>query len=116
LFDEPTTMLYQVWSLIRTLDDACRPDASISIESLLAQADKLVLDVVNALEGDKEVEIVRRLLRLRDSISRQQVGQELTDECEAARMEVKNIVNNFFYDKLTAIPVIKGYMDSFSAK
>ena len=27
LFDEPTSMLYQVWSLIRTVDD-CRPDQS----------------------------------------------------------------------------------------
>ena len=25
LFDEPTTMLYQVWSLIRTIDDCCQP-------------------------------------------------------------------------------------------
>ncbi|MBN1315842.1 MAG: hypothetical protein JXA42_10255 [Anaerolineales bacterium] len=114
LFDEPTTMLYQVWSLIRTLDDACRPDPAISIESLLAQADKLVLDVVNALEGEQELEIVRRLLRLRDSISRQKAGQELTTECEAARSEVINIVNNFFYEKLTAMPVIKGYMESFA--
>lgn len=116
LFDEPTTMLYQVWSLIRTLDDALGPGACISIENLLAQADKLVLDVVNALEGEKEVEIVRRLLRLRDSISRQKVGQELTAECEAARAEVINIVNNFFYDKLVAMPIIKGYMESFSPK
>ena len=27
LFDEPTTMLYQVWSLIRTVDDAVKPGA-----------------------------------------------------------------------------------------
>jgi hypothetical protein len=25
LFDEPTTMLYQVWSLIRTIDDSLVP-------------------------------------------------------------------------------------------
>ncbi len=29
LFDEPTTMLYQVWSLIRTIDDCCQPGARI---------------------------------------------------------------------------------------
>src|SRR4030066_1026345 len=39
LFDEPTTMLYQVWSLIRTVDDACKPDAQITLDQLLSQAD-----------------------------------------------------------------------------
>jgi hypothetical protein len=34
---------------------------------------------------------------------------------EAARAEVMNIVNNFFHEKLTAIPSIKSYMDSFQA-
>jgi hypothetical protein len=111
LFDEPTTMLYQVWSLIRTIDDAFQPGASIPLENLLAQSDQLILAVVNALEGDKEAEIVRYLLRLRDSLSRQQVGQTLDTQAEAARAEVINIVNNFFYDKLTALPSIKAYMD-----
>jgi len=30
LFDEPATMLYQVWSLIRTIDDAASPASSIT--------------------------------------------------------------------------------------
>ncbi len=30
LFDEPTTMLYQVWSLIRTIDDAFKPGTEIT--------------------------------------------------------------------------------------
>jgi len=69
----------------------------------------------DALEGDQETEIVRYLLRLRDSLSRQKVGQELTAEAEAARAEVINIVNNFFYEKLTAVPEIRGYMDRLKA-
>ena len=35
LFDEPATMLYQVYSLIRTIDDAAKPGSSISKESML---------------------------------------------------------------------------------
>jgi hypothetical protein len=111
LFDEPATLLYQVWSLIRTIDDTVRPGASIAIENVLAQADELILAVIRVLEGDQEAEIVRYLLRLRDSLTRQKVGQELIPEAEAARAEVINIVNNFFYDKLTALPAIKQYMD-----
>jgi hypothetical protein len=115
LFDEPTTMLYQVWALIRTMDEASQPGSTISMDNVLAQADRLILGVIDALEGDQETEIVRYLLRLRDSLSRQKVGQELTAEAEAARAEVINIVNNFFYEKLTAVPEIRGYMDRLKA-
>ncbi|MBN1135075.1 MAG: hypothetical protein JXM73_00720, partial [Anaerolineae bacterium] len=111
LFDEPATLLYQVWSLIRTIDDTVQPGASIAMDNVLAQADALILGVIRVLEGDQEAEIVRYLLRLRDALTRQQAGQELFPEAEAARAEVINIVNNFFYDKLTAMPAIKEYMD-----
>ena len=111
LFDEPATLLYQVWSLIRTIDDTVKPGESIAMDNVLAQADTLILDVIRVLEGDEEAEIVRYLLRLRDTLTRQEAGQGLTAEAEAARAEVINIVNNFFYDKLTAMPAIKEYMD-----
>jgi hypothetical protein len=115
LFDEPTTLLYQVWSLIRTIDDCFKPGSSIPLEQVLDQADKLVLAVVRTLEGEKEEEIVRYLLRLRDSLTRQHSGEELTREAEAARAEVINLVNNFFYERLAAMPTIKTYMDGFQA-
>jgi hypothetical protein len=37
---------------------------------------------------------------------------ELSPQAEAARAEVINIVNNFFYDKLTGVPEIKTYIDN----
>lgn len=116
LFDEPTTVLYQVWSLIRTIDDAFQPGASIPLENLLAQTDHLILAVIDALEGDKETEIVRHLLRLRDALSKQHVGQTLSGPAEAARAEVINIVNNFFYEKLTALPSLKAYMEDVQSR
>jgi hypothetical protein len=116
LFDEPATMLYQVWSLIRTIDDCFKPGGSISAETVFAQADNLILAVIKALEGDQEAEVVRYLLRLRDSLARQQSGQELSAEAEAARAEVIHIVNNFFFEKLTAVPEIKRYMDGIGRK
>jgi hypothetical protein len=115
LFDEPSTMLYQVWSLIRTIDDCCNPASPITADQVLAQADKLILSVTSTLEGEEEVEIVRRLLRLRDSLTRQETNNLLTAEAEAARAEVINVVNNFFYVRLTAVPTIKTYMDDFQA-
>lgn len=111
LFDEPTTILYQVWSLIRTIDDAFQPGGSIALENLLTQADQLITAVVSALEGDAETEIVRQLLHLRDSLTRQRVGESLSQEAEAARARVINIVNNFFHEKLTGLPTIQAYME-----
>ncbi len=116
LFDEPTTMLYQVWSLIRTIDDSFSPGSAISLDHVLAQADDLIVSVIDALEGDQETEIVRLLLKLRDALTRQGSTEHLSTEAEAAREHVINIVNNFFYKNLTSVPSIKDYMDNFENK
>ena len=112
LFDEPAAVLYQVWSLIRTIDDACRSETAISMDYVLAQADGLILDVVQVLEGREEADIVQHLLRLRDALTRQQSGQALTQEAEAARGQVIQVVNRFFYQRLTAMPGIRAYMEA----
>jgi hypothetical protein len=57
---------------------------------------------------------VRLLLRLREILSNENPGQELTPQAEAARAEVINIVNNFFREKLVALPSIKEYLDNIS--
>lgn len=110
LFDEPASMLYQVWSLLRTLDECCQPGSTIDIESVRQQADALILAVIGALEGEQEMAVVRHLLKLRRVLDQAQTGQTLSAEAEATRAEVINIVNNFFYEKLTAIPTIREYM------
>jgi hypothetical protein len=112
LFDEPATVLYQVWSLIRTLDDAVS-GGGMTMDQVRAQADQLILDVIRALEGEAEQEIVRFLLRFRDALNEQEDAAELSTHAEAARAEVINIVNNFFQERLAALPEIKTYMDGF---
>jgi hypothetical protein len=112
LFDEPATVLYQVWSLIRTIDDVVKERGSIDQKAALEQADHLILSVVEALEDAREKEIVRRLLRLKDSLSHPEDSEAWSREVESSRAEVINVVNNFFYDRLTALPSIKVYIDS----
>ncbi len=115
LFDEPATVLYQVWSLIRTIDDCFHPGSSVAIDHLLAQADQLILAVVKVLEGAEEQEIVRELLQLRDILSREHQGEPLSARAEAARAEVINLVNNFYYARMSGVPSIKAYMDEIAA-
>jgi hypothetical protein len=114
LFDEPATMLYQVWSLIRTMDDCFTENSTITLQQLLNHTDQLMMNVIETLEGEEESEVVRLLLRLRDILSHEKPGTMLSAQAEAAREELINIVNNFFYEKLVAVPQIKGYMNQFS--
>ena len=115
LFDEPTTMLYQVRALIRTIDEAARDGSQISCDDLLDQTDQLIYAVIEALEGDKETELVRYLLRLRDSLTDFECGDGLGPEAEATRAELINIVNNFFYEKLTGLSTLKTYIQCFES-
>jgi hypothetical protein len=110
LFDEPASLLYQVWALMRTMEECCLPGSAIPIQAVQDQADALIVDVVEALEGAEESTAVAALLRLRRSLETQVAGQSATPAVEAARAEIMNLVNNFFYDKLTAMPEIHAYM------
>ena len=111
LFDEPASMLYQVWALIRTMEECSHPDSSISADAVQSQADRLIMEVIRTLEGADEALVVKHLLRLRDALEDQQQGHDLPQTVSTARDEVINIVNNFFYEKLTTIPGINSYLE-----
>ena len=82
---------------------------------MVAAADRLIMDVIRVLEGVEKAEIVGTLLRLRDALRRPEARESLTLEAEAARAQVINVVNNFFYDRLTGMPAINEYMSSVQA-
>jgi len=110
LFDEPATILYQVWSLISTLDNATQPDSSIPVAEVRAQTDELILAVVNALEGDEEAELVKALLGLRQTLEAHDLKDLRTAQVEAARTQVVNLINTFFRDKLESMPSIREFI------
>jgi hypothetical protein len=118
LFDEPTTMLYQVWALIGTLANAAEPGSSIAVETVQTQTDELVLTVVKALDGVQEDELVAALLKLRVALEETKGGGAEAEagevDIESAKTQVVNLINNFFRGQLTAVPSIKSYMDSLA--
>lgn len=116
LFDEPATILYQVWSLIVTLDNATQPGSAIPISAVQAQANELVLSVTRALEGDEEVEIVKALLDLSETLEGQRTGEERSAQVEAAQTRVVNLINTFYRDRLEAMPTIKDYIAAMQAE
>jgi hypothetical protein len=110
LFDEPTTMLYQVGTLLRTIEESFQPGSHIDIQAIMGQTDKLILAVVEALEGEQEVEITRQLLRLRSLLAQDAQRGRLSPQVEAAQAQVANIVNNFFFEKLAGVPTIRRFI------
>jgi len=110
LFDEPAAMLYQVWALVRTIDDAVNPDEATTMREAVTQADTLITVVAGVLDGAEETEIVKTLVRLREQLDSSDLGEGLTADAEAARGLLKNLVNTFFHDRLVALPSINEYI------
>ncbi|MDP9468660.1 MAG: hypothetical protein M3P32_07995 [Chloroflexota bacterium] len=111
LFDEPAAMLYQVWALVRTIDDAVNPDQPTTMREAVSQADALIIQVAGVLDGAEEAEIVKTLVRLRAQLDTGDLGAELTTDAEAARELLKNLVNSFFHDRLVGVPTINEYIE-----
>ena len=110
LFDEPATVLYQVWSLIESLNEAGDAGSAIKMDAILKQFDQLIINVVRALEGQEEITIVESLLRLRDSVSHRDPSEMRNDEVQFAQTEVIKVVNDFYYHRLSGIPSIMSYL------
>jgi len=116
LFDEPAAMLYQVWALVRTIDDAVNPDEPTTMREAVTQADALITEVADVLDGAEEREILRTLVGLREQLDTTDLGAALTADVEAARGQLKNLVNSFFHDRMVAIPSIGAYIERLQSE
>ncbi|HTI29201.1 MAG TPA: hypothetical protein VL687_02420, partial [Methylomirabilota bacterium] len=116
LFDEPAALLYQVWSLVRTIDDAVNPDEPTTMREAVTQADALITEVASVLDGAEEAEIVKTLVRLREQLDTDDHGTALSTDAEAARSLLRNLVNSFFHDRLVAVPSINAYIGRLQAE
>ena len=116
LFDEPAALLYQVWSLVRAIDDAVNPDEPTTMREACTQADTLITEVARVLDGAEEAEIVRTLVQLRDQLENGDHGAGLSTDADAARSLLKNLVNTFFHDRLVAVPTIDAYIGRLQAE
>jgi hypothetical protein len=113
LFDEPTNALYQIYAVVRTVEEASQPGSTIDHTTVEAQLDDAIVGIVRALEGVEEEELVSALLDLRGVVS--SGGEISANAVNAARDRLINLVNNFFHEKLSALPEIRDYMSGFSS-
>jgi len=110
LFDEPATALYQVASLLRSLHKTAEQHDNFDTDSIVAQVDQLIMSAVAAFDGGTEAEVVDRLLRLREAITRQVRSHDPTDDVVAAQQETMTAVDEYFKRALMANPSIKDYL------
>jgi len=115
LFDEPTTALYQLSALIRTIKDAATEGSPFAQEVMVAQTDQLIMSAINALEGPQEAEVVSLLLKLRDEVSGR-IPVDRSKEMETLRLETLETVNRYFHDRLVALPEIQAYLDKIATR
>jgi hypothetical protein len=113
LFDEPAALLYQVASLIDTLDEAAASGESLDRDALIDQVDKLIRVVVRVCEGPTEEQIVDALLKLRDDLSgRRTLGEQRGQVVERSYRQVGDLVNQYFKERLYLLPEIVAYLES----
>ncbi|OGO56060.1 MAG: hypothetical protein A2V85_06115 [Chloroflexi bacterium RBG_16_72_14] len=116
LFDEPTTVLYQVAALIRTLDEADRPGAEFDTETMVQQTDQLIMSAISALEGRSEADMVRRLLEVRDNLQGGRGSAERTTAVDDVKHQALEAVNAYFERRLRDVPAIAAYLDEVVAR
>ncbi|MBI4673194.1 MAG: hypothetical protein HY741_16185 [Chloroflexi bacterium] len=112
LFDEPTTALYRVWSLFDTLRGAATPDSKLDRVALLKQYDKLIEQVVESTEGEKEIRIVRALMQARDdALGLQPMVESLDKAFETPSEDVMGLLNEYFHDLLYGFQPVAVFLE-----
>jgi hypothetical protein len=115
LFDEPTTILYQVAAHIRTVDEADRPGAEFDVDLMIRQTDEMIMAAIGALEGRGEAEMVRRLLAVRDNLQARRGAAGRTADIDDVKTQALDAVNEYFERRLMEVPAIRAYIEELAA-
>ena len=84
---------------------------------MIKQTDSLIRDVVETTEGPQETEVVMALIKLRDDITgRVDLGADWAPLIADSRATVEGLVNDFFKEKLHAIPDVQEFLESIEEK
>jgi hypothetical protein len=115
LFDEPAALLYQVASLIDTLEEALTSGTSLENDALIDQVDDLIRAVVRTAEGPTEEQIVDALLQLRDDLTgRRLLGDQRETVLADSHRQVAELVNRYFQERLFLMPEIAEYVEALT--
>ncbi len=115
LFDEPAALLYQVATLLETVDEAASEGRALDHNTLIDQVDSLFRAVVRVLEGPVEEKIVDAMLKLRDDLSgRRDLGEARDALVTESVLTIGGLVNDYFRERLFLMPEIVAFLESLS--
>ncbi len=115
LFDEPAALLYQVGSLLDTIEEAATSGVAEQRDALVGQTDHLIRAVVRVCEGPVEEKIVDALLKLRDDLSgRRELGEVRAELLAESGRLVGELVNEYFQERLFVMPEIRVYIEALA--
>jgi hypothetical protein len=113
LFDEPAALLYQVASLLDTVEEAATEGDALDHDTLIEQLDSLLRAVVRVLEGPVEEQIVDTLLKLRDDLAgRRDLGEGRDELVTESVVVIGGLVSDYFRERLFLMPEIVAYLES----
>ena len=110
LLDVPAMVLFQVPPLTRSIHEMGASATTAACDAALEQIDDLSRLVLMALDGNTDADIVLRLINLREAVSAIDGDPERFELATAAAGRLTNLVNAFFFDRLTAIPSLRTYV------
>ena len=103
-------------ALIRTIDEADRPGAEFDRETLTSQADALIMSAIAALEGKEEADMVRHLLRVRDTLVQADGAAQRDTDVENVKTGALDAVNEYFRKRLMEVPEIRSYLEDLNLR
>jgi hypothetical protein len=117
LFDEPTACLYQVWSLLSTVENVGHGGGDFDPATTLLQMDQLIKTIIDTCEGPLERQIVNSLFELKDSLAGDAaIGPRYYELVDSSQHAVTDLVNQYFRERLLALPGVPEYLEGLRAR
>ena len=109
ILDRPAVVLFQLSVLLRSLRRTSGGPPGETLREARVQTDDLLRLVLLSLEGDSDPLIVAALLELHDRLEEADRSGR-TDALVASINRLSRHVNDFFFDRLTALPPLREYV------
>jgi hypothetical protein len=83
---------------------------------MVAEVDRLIMSAIQALDGPQEADMVRHLLRLRDSLRDRETHDARAADLSGVQGAALDAVNAYFERMLRAVPEIDSYLKELAGR
>jgi hypothetical protein len=113
VFNGSAAVLYRVWSVLETVEEATSAEVALPTEVLVAEIGELMSAAAEALPRRQVRAVLTHLRHVADCLTSNTLGSDFTTETEAARAALLLVINSAFHARLVALPSIRAYLRRF---